>query len=134
MMPIRCDVSVAFRQLRVYVRLAVIVLVALAIGLVLFKNRAHRVEFWFFGLTDTARPINVIFLMVCTAAGTLATWWTLRLARGIWRDLREVERARDIDQANRVLHKRATELEERERRIDAKLQDAIGEKREGGDE
>jgi len=127
-------VSVAFRQLRVYVRGIIILTVAVAIALVLFKNRDHTVSVWFFGLTDDAEQINVVSLMLCTAAGTLVSWWALSLAWALWRDMREVKRLRTIDGARKVLDQRAAELKERERRVDGKLQEAIAKEQEDGDE
>jgi hypothetical protein len=43
----------------------------------------------------------------------------------LWRDLRAVEHARDANQARKILEQRAAELDERERRIDDKVHDAI---------
>ena len=126
--------SVAFRQLKTYLRGTLFALVAIAIGLVLVKNRGHEVAFWFFWLTDETEPINVIYLMLCTAAGTLAAWWLLSLARGWWRDLREIKRLQGIEQTAQVLDRRATELDVRERRVDEKLRDAIATDKEVGDE
>ncbi len=117
--------SLALKQFRVYFRVAVIIAVALAVGLLLFQNRKNEVVFWFFGLTDSEKPTNVVVLIACTASLTLASWWTLSLARGLWRDLRAVERARDAGQAAKILEQRAEELDNRERRIDDKVHDAI---------
>ncbi len=124
--------SVAFRQLGVYVRGAIVLVVAAAIGLVLFKNRGNEVSFWFFGLTGDTE-INVVWLILCTAAGTLVTWWALSLGRGIWRDMREVKQVRAIDKAASKLDIRTAELEERERRIDEKLRRAIDENEENSE-
>jgi hypothetical protein len=117
--------SIALKQFRLYFRVTVILAVALAVGLLLFNNRDHKVVFWFFGLTDSKTPTNVVVLIAYTALLTLASWWTLSLARGLWRDLRAVERARDASQAGKILEQRAAELDERERRVDDKVHDAI---------
>ena len=126
--------SVAFKQFRVYLRVGIVLTVALAVGLVLFQNRNHRVAFWFFWLTDTAEPINVIYLMVCTAVGALASWWALWLARGVWRDWRELALARKADRASNWLNQREANLDERERRLDEKVQGSISEEKEVADE
>ncbi len=63
--------SLAFRQLKVYLRIALIVLIGIGVALVLFKNRAHTVGFWFFWLREENQPVNVVWLMLCTAVGTL---------------------------------------------------------------
>ncbi len=126
--------SVAAGQLKVYLRGVIIVAVVVAIGLVLFENRNHKVSFWFFWLTDDTKPIHVIYLMLCTAAGTLASWWTLRMGLRLWRDAREMKRLRSIKNRAKVLNHRAVELDERERRVDRKLRDAIATRDEGDGE
>jgi len=117
--------SVAFQRLRVYVRAILIICVVVVVGLVLFKNRNHEVSFWFLWLTDDTRKINVIWLMLCTAAGTLLLRWALSRARGLWRELREVKRLTTLEKVTAGLDKRAVELNERERRIDEQLRSAI---------
>ena len=117
--------SVAIKQIRVYVRGALVVLVALAIMLVLFKNRSHAVQFWFFGLTDGTKPINVVWLLLCTAVATLITWWIILLAWRLVREVRAIQRERAIAHVSTAIERRAAELDERERRIDKKVQKAI---------
>ncbi len=117
--------GVALKQLKVYVRGALILVVGVAISLVLVKNRGHSVPFWCFGFTDDARPVNVVWLMICTAAATLVTWWVLSLAWGLLRDMREVKRLRTVAVATRELENRTVELNQRERRVDEKVQRAI---------
>ena len=119
--------TVALRQLRVYVRGGLLLVVAVAVAMVFFRNRSHSVTIWFFGLTDDQKPVNVVWLMLCTAVATLVVWWTVSLAWGLLRDMREVKRLRAVDTANRVIEERAAALNDRERRIDAKLRRAIGE-------
>ncbi len=108
---------VAFRQVRAYFRIGLGVLVLVAVGLVLFMNRNHAAPVWFFWLTDASKPVNVVWLMVCTAGGTLVSWWLLSLCRGMWRELHEARRERTLEEATRALSERAAELEERERRL-----------------
>ncbi len=119
--------SLASKRLTVYVRVVLIVLAVVAIGSVLWKNRANEVAFWFFWLTDATKPINVVWLMLCTAAGTLICWWAFLFGWGLWRDMREVKRKRAVEQAGEDLSKREAELNERDRRIDEKLKRAITE-------
>ena len=77
--------TLAFRRIKVYLRIGLILIVAFVLGLVVWKNRSHEVEFWFFGIPDGGRPINVLWLMLCTAAGTLISWWLLSFGRGLRR-------------------------------------------------
>ena len=84
--------NVAFKRIRAYARGIVILIVFLAICLVLFKNRRHEVPFWFFGLTDDTRPINVVSLIIGTASTTLISWRVGALGWRVWRDLRDAKK------------------------------------------
>ena len=117
----------AFKRLKVYGRGGLIVAVLGVVGLVLLKNRGHAVAFWFFGLTDDERPVNVVWLILCTSAATLVSWWVLSLGWGLLRDMREVHRLRAISDATKELTQRATDLQERERRVDERLKRALAE-------
>ena len=125
--------SLAIKRFKVYVRVTLIVVVAVAIGLVLFKNRDNEVSFWFFGLTEDNAQINIVWLMLCTAVGSLLSWWVLSFGWGLWRDLREVKRRQAMDRVTKELAKREAELDERDRRIDEKLKRAITHENEPGD-
>ena len=124
--------SLAIKRLKVYLRTSIVVVVVGAIGLVLFKNRANYVEVWFFGLTDESKKVNVVWLMLSTALGTLTAWRVVWFARGLWRDMREVARLKAIEEADQKHKQRAAELEERERRIEEKLKRAAASDGESG--
>lgn len=125
--------SVAWKRWTVYVRGGLVVAAVLAIGLVLFQNRANKVAFWFFGLTDDARPVNVVWLMLGTASGTLFVWRVLRFGRGLWRDARELKRLDEAKRKNAELDRRRADLEERERRIDDKVKRAVADRQDHGE-
>ena len=125
--------SLAFKRFKVYVRCTLIVAAAVAIGLVLVKNRDNRVAFWFFGLTEETGRINVVWLMLCTAVGTLVSWWVFSFGWGLWREVREVRRLEASKHTAEEFEKRETELNERERRIDESLKRAITHEEDHGD-
>jgi uncharacterized membrane protein YciS (DUF1049 family) len=125
--------SLAFKRLKVYVRCTLIVAAAVAIGLVLVKNRDNQVAFWFFGLTEETGRINVVWLMLCTAVGTLVSWWVFSFGWGLWREVREVRRLEASKHTAKELEKRETELNKRERRIDESLKRAITHEEDHGD-
>ena len=81
--------SLAWRQIKVYFRVTLIVLVAVAVVMVLWKNRRNEVGIWFFWLVDPGAKVNVVWLMLSTAAGTLIAYWTLHLVWGLWREMRK---------------------------------------------
>jgi len=124
--------TLAIQRVEVYVRLIAVALVVGAVGLVLFKNRSNYVEVWFFGLTDETKKVNVVWLLLSTALGTLTAWRVVWFARGLWRDMREVARLKAIEEADQKHKHRAVELEERERRIEEKLKRAAGSDGESG--
>jgi len=124
--------TLAIKQVKVYLRTIVVVLVVGAVGLVLFKNRANYVEVWFFGLTDESKKVNVVWLMLSTALGSLTAWRVVWFARGLWRDMREVARLKAIEETEKQHKQRAAELEERERRIEEKLKRAAASDGESG--
>ena len=127
--------KLASSRLRLYVRGGSVLIVVVAVALVLFKNRAHEVRFWFFGLTDPSRPINVVWLIVCTAAATMIFWWVAVLAWRLGRELRDLRHRRALEGMTKKLDERAAALNERERRVDDKLRRAImDDGKQGGDD
>lgn len=126
--------SLATKRLTIYLRALVVLLVLGAIGLVLFKNRNYTVKVWFFGLTDAEKQVNVVWVMVWTAGFTRAAWWVMSFVRGLIRDYREVRKAKAAAEADRLHRLRVADLDERERRIEEKLQRAAGvEEKEPGE-
>jgi len=119
--------SLALRRVRVYSRLALIVLVVVAICVVLWKNRNHQVDIWFFWLVDEGRPVNVIWLILCTALGALLSYWVLSTVWGLRRDMEKVAADAALRDTEKKQQERARELKEQEERIDAKLKKAISE-------
>ncbi|MFH0981039.1 MAG: hypothetical protein V2A79_05820 [Planctomycetota bacterium] len=117
----------ALQRVKVYSRLTLIVLVILAVGAVLWKNRDHQAQVWFFWLVDTSRPINVLWLILCTALGALVAYWTLSLVWGVRRDMKKVALESALREREEGQEARAKELQEQEQRIDAKLKKAISE-------
>lgn len=116
--------SLAVKPWKVYLRMALVVGVAGGIGLVLLMNRGNSAPVWFFWLTDSTKPMNVTWLMLCTAVATLFSWWSFSFARGLWRDAKEVRAQSKADLEAIERSRKERELAERERRIDDKLKRA----------
>ncbi len=119
--------SLAFKQVKVYTKLSLFLIVAVAVGAVLIKNRDHTVQVWFFGLIDPQQRINVIWLMLCTAASAVIFWWVFGTGLGLVRDVRELRRQEEARQSVRAQEELAAKLREQERRIDEKINKAIAE-------
>lgn len=114
--------TLAFKRIKTYVRVSVIALVLMAVLFVLFMNRNNTARFWFFGLTDATKDINVVWLVLSTAAGTRTIWWVFSFAHGLWRDLKELKTERDRQLADIAHAARSKELDDRERQLEQKLQ------------
>jgi hypothetical protein len=114
-------VSLAFKRIKVYVRGVLILAVAGAIALVLFENRANDVAFWFFGLTDETKHVNVVVVVLCTTGTTMWASRVLAFVVRFVREARELRRLAAAEQTAKDQAQREAELAERERRLEEKL-------------
>ena len=128
------SVSLAFKQVKVYLQSGLVLLVIVTVGIVLWYNRGYRTPVWFFGLTDPNKSVNVLWLILWTAVATLGSWWTFSLGWGVLKDMREIKRLRKVSNAAKELDKREVELEKRERRVDLKLHRAVSDEEQPKDE
>lgn len=110
--------SLAYRQFKVYLRVAIVVVVLVLAGLVLFQNRTHKVQIWFFGLTNPDKEVNVVWVMLWTVAITRTVWWVFSFSYGLMRDWRELKRQQVEADAKRHQERRVQELDERERKLE----------------
>lgn len=117
--------SLAFKRIKVYTKVVLVVIVALTIGTVFFKNRDHQVRFWFFGLVDDGAEINVVWLIVCTAVGAIFSWWVFLTAVSTIKDVREVRREGEFQKREKAQQEMVQKLREQEQRIDQKVSKAI---------
>lgn len=125
--------SLAFKQVKVYSKLVVFLVLAGAIAAILIKNRHHEVNVWFFGLVDAAQPVNVVWLMVWTAIGAVVSWWILRTALTLVKDMRELRRDERIREREKSQQELAKKLQDQERRIDEKIQKTISQEADPGE-
>jgi len=110
--------TLSWKQVKVHVRTTLVVVVVVAIATVLFKNRNNTVSFWFFGLTDQDKQINVVHLIVSTAAATRLAWWVFSLGWGIWSDMKELRVEQAKERERLATQSREARLSDMERRID----------------
>ena len=114
--------SLAFRRFRVHIKMGLMGAVVLLIVVVLLANRNNKATVWFFHRFE---EINIVFLLVLTGVGSIAAAWVVS---GFFRVLRELRRVRTETAAEGKLaaqQKLAHELDEREKRIDEKLQSSL---------
>ncbi len=115
----------ALRQIKVYLRLALVLTVLVVVAVVLFNNRNYSTPVWFFGLTNPERPLNVVWLIIWTATATRTAQWVFSFGWGLWREMRELKRVRATQQEKEAQEQRAVELDERERRLEKILKRGI---------
>jgi len=114
--------SLLLRRIRVYGKLGGMILLALAILLVVFMNRNNTARVWFFGMGG---EVSTLWLIVVTALVSVATFWIgTKVVRTV-RQLRALRQEARLKAAAEEQARLAKKLEEQERRIDEKLQDAI---------
>ena len=118
---------VALKQIKTYVRFALVLVVVIAILLVLWNNRSYTVKFWFFGITDISKPVNVVWLLLSTALATRTVMWLTSFAISLWRDFRELKQMQNDENEKKERQRRESELEEREQRLDEKLKQVLDE-------
>ena len=114
--------NLALKKLKAYSKLGLVVAVALVIAVVVIKNRNHEVTFWFF---HTYPSVNVLWLLVCTAAASVFSYWVFRTVFSLWRDMRALGREAQMREIETRQKERELELAEQERRIDDKRSDLI---------
>jgi len=117
--------NLAIKRAKVYLRVSIVAAVVGAFGLILFKNRSNEVTVWFFGLTDTSKPINVVWLILSTVAATRAAIWVLSVGKGLWSDVLELRRQKAAELEAEKQRQRVAQLEEREKRLTEKVDRAI---------
>lgn len=110
--------NLAVTRWKVYLRTALVAGVAVGIGLILLMNRGNSAPVWFFWITDSTRPMNVTWLMLCTAVATLLSWWCFSFARGLLRDARELRQQSKAEHEALERFRMEKELTDRERRLD----------------
>ncbi len=115
--------SLVLNKIRAYAKLTALVALAFVASLVFYKNRSYTVDVWFF---RSFTAVNVLWLMFCTALGSIISWWIVMTSFSVWHDLREVHRAVELEQAAQRQNDLAKRLEEAEKRIDQKVKDSNG--------
>ena len=77
------------KKIKTYTRLCLVVVVALAVVLIIFKNHGRTANFWFF---QEFENVSVLWLIACTAVGSIVAYWVSLTLWSLWKDLREMQR------------------------------------------
>ena len=110
------------RSFVVYLKVTLLVAVALLVVTVIFENRNYKTQFW---PGATAEQVPTLWLMLVTAAASVLIFWILMRIRGVYRDLKVLQAQKAEQQRLKSQEARGRELDEQERRIDQKLKKAL---------
>ena len=125
--------NLALKRMKVYLQLVVFVALVGLVMLVLFKNRNNGAHVWFFGLTDSTKPMNVVWLLGFTASTTLIVARIFWFMRGMFRDMRDLKHKEEATRAAKEQLQREAQLKDRMHRVEEQLRDADKKTGEDGD-
>lgn len=114
--------ALALRRIKVYVKIGATVITALLIALVVFKNLDRKANVWFF---HEYNDLGVLWLILITAVCSIVGWWGIGKVYTVWREYRELKQAEQAQRRSDEQRRLATELAEREKRIDEKIRRSI---------
>ncbi len=119
--------SVEIKKTKLYFKLLLIALVVIMVVLVLFMNRKQHASVWFFG---EYKDVNVLKLMLMTAVASIISFWILTTGFKLAREWREVSKQIAQREREKQLEQKAKALDEREQRIDEKINRALSDSQE----
>lgn len=114
--------GLALKQIKTYAKLTIMVGIALAALIVIWKNSDNRVTVWFF------RPFpetNVLWVMVVSGVSAVVITRALVWFRKVVRDMREIRKAKVVQAKLTEQRELAEKLKEQESRIDSKMRKII---------
>lgn len=114
--------ALAFKRIKVYVRLIVLVAVALAIGWLWYNNSNRTVTVWF---GREYQDVNVLWLAFCVGLGSIVVYWLMGTLVSLRRDMRELGQAAKLIKREAEQQALAKKLTEQEQRIDEKVKNAL---------
>ena len=103
--------SLALKRVQVYLKLFAILAVIAVILLIVLENQDNKANIWFFA---TYEQVNVLWLILVTAAASIASWWIVLKVFGTVRGLRALWQARQDQQRTEEQQRLARDLAERE--------------------
>lgn len=111
------------KQISVYARLTVVIVLLVALVVVIFMNRNYKTNFW---PGASGEPVATLWLILATAILSIIVFWLLAKTRRVFKDLSQL-RAEEAQEAKSAETERLRKtLADQERRIDEKLQRALG--------
>lgn len=117
--------ALAFRQIKVYSKLAVAVVVVAVVLVVVVKNRGNTADVWLFKSYEGDESVLTLWLMLVTSVAAVVTWWVLWGLRRLIGDWRQLRTEQGVEAKLAEQKRLAEELADREQRLDDKLKDSI---------
>ncbi len=114
----------ALHRIKVYCKLALMAAVAIVVLLVVVCNRQNEAKVWFF---TTFEKVNVLYLILITAVGSVALFWVIMRIRGVLREVRQLRKERRAAEQLAQQQRLAEQLASQEKRIDEKIRRSITE-------
>ncbi|HOW74125.1 MAG TPA: hypothetical protein PKY77_26265 [Phycisphaerae bacterium] len=114
--------NLALQRVKVYVKFGATAITVLLIALVVFKNLGLTANVWFF---HEYKDVGVLWLILITAVCAIIGWWGVGKLYTVWRDLKELKQAQQVQRHTQDQQRMAAELAEREKRIDEKIRRSI---------
>ena len=114
--------GLAFRQIKVYSKLAVVALVAAFVVVVAVMNQGNTADVW---LLKKYEQVPTLWLIFFTSAVAVVTGWAAWGTRRLLREWRQVRREAGAEAKLAEQKRLADELTAQERRINEKLTESI---------
>ncbi|HUN79875.1 MAG TPA: hypothetical protein VMV81_00025 [Phycisphaerae bacterium] len=111
------------KQISVYTRLTIVIILFVALVVVVFKNRNYTTNFW---PGASSEPVATLWLMLATAILSIIVFWLLSKTRRVFKDLSQLRAEEALESKAAETERLRRNLADQERRIDEKLQRAIG--------
>jgi len=115
-------VASKLRQFVVYSKLTILTVIAMAVVIVVFKNRGYKTNFWPGADGD---PVSTLWLMLATAVSSIVVFWVLSKTRRVLKELAQVRAEQLFAEHAAEQDRLKKNLDEQERRIDEKLRRAV---------
>src|SRR5438128_12159663 len=109
------------KQIFVYTRLTAIIVLFVAIMVIVFENRNNETDFW-----PVAKKISTVWLILATAAISIIAAWIFSKTRRVLKDLSQLRAEEALQMKAAETERLRKSLADQERRIDEKLQRAVG--------
>src|ERR1043166_7835659 len=111
------------KQIFVYTRLTVVIVLFIAILITVFMNRNYKTNFW---PGASGEPVSTLWLILATAAISMIAAWVFSKTRKVFRDLAQLRAEEALELKAAETERLRKSLADQERRIDEKLQRAVG--------